>query len=218
MSVEIPSLRDLPQATQRAVAISLGALTLGVVMVFLAVLPQRKKMVAVADEIEALNQTLGRMHKEVAAAESLKTQCAKAKGELDKLLANGVIEPLLGSFAMRGKALLDPIAQETGFALENVKELPLIPLQLPKEPPEQTYGRQPVEFTGQGSYQQISAFIAKSEAVQPLLTLSSLSVYAQAQTPEIHRAIIVFEWPAKGEKIKPAAPTKSKQAPSGKQP
>lgn len=218
MSVEIPSLRDLPPATRRAVAVALGALTLGVVFVFLAVLPQRKKMATVAGEIEALNQTLSRMRTEVAAAESLKAQCAKAKGELDKVLAGGVIEPLLGSFAMRGKALLDPIAQETGFALENVKELPLIPLQLPKEPPEQTYGRQPIEFTGQGSYRQISAFIAESEAAQPMLTLSSLNVFAQAQTPEVHRAIIVFEWPAKGEKIKPATLPKSIQAPSGKQP
>lgn len=203
MSIAIPSLRELPLATQRAAAITLGALTLGALIIFLAILPQRKKLEAVAAEIASMNQTQSLMRTEIGTTETLKSQCAKAKSELDKILASGVIEPLLGSFAMQGKALLDPIAQETGFVIENVKELPMIPLQMPKDPAEQSYGRQPVEFTGQGTYPQISAFIAKAETAQTMLILSSLTVLAQRQTPETHRAVIVFEWPAKGERIKP---------------
>lgn len=203
MSIEIPpALRELPPATQRALAVVVGALALSLLVVFLAILPQQKRMRAVTAETEGLNQTLSRMRAEITTAESLKTQCAAAKSELDRFLSAGVIEPLLGSFAMRGKALLDPVAQEAGFVIENVKELPLIPLQMPKVAPEQTYGRQPVEFTGQGSYPQIAAFIAKAEAAQPMITLSSLTILSQQQTPETHRAIVVFEWPAKGEKIK----------------
>jgi Tfp pilus assembly protein PilO len=204
MSVDLASLRELPPATQRALAVVVGAVVICVLIIFLAVLPQREQIMTAVQETEALNQTLSRMRAEIGTSETLKKQYALSKGELDKLLTEGVIEPLLGSFAMRGKALLDPIAQETGFTLENVKELPLIPLQLPKDPPTQTYGRQSVEFTGQGSYPQIAAFIAKAEASQPLITLSSLIILAQQQSPETHRAIIVFEWPAKGEKVKPA--------------
>ena len=211
MSIEIPALRGLPAATQRALAVTLGALTLSVLVVFLVVLPQQKRIQGVVSETDSLNQTLGLMRSEIATTDALKAKCVTAKGELDKLLAGGVIEPLLGSFAMRGKSLLDPVAQEAGFVIENVKELPLIPLQLPKaNPPTQTYGRQPVEFTGLGSYEQIAAFIAKAESAQPMITLSSLSVRCQQQTPEIHRATIVFEWPAKGELIKPAAPAGTK--------
>jgi Tfp pilus assembly protein PilO len=201
MNIEWPSsLRDLPPATQRAAAVVLGALALGLLVIFLAVMPKQKQIQALATETEELNQTLSRMRAEIATTDALKKQCAAAKAELDQLLAAGVIEPLLGSFAMRGKSLLDPVAQEAGFSLENVKELPLIPLQTPSVPPQQTYGRQPVEFTGQGSYQQIADFISKAEAAHPMITLSSLVILAQQQNPESHRAIIVFEWPAKGEK------------------
>ena len=210
MNVEMPSLRDLPRAMQLSLAVTLGALALSALIVFLVVLPQQKRIQAAAAETEELNQTLSRIRAEIGTSEKLKTQCAAAKGELDKLQAAGVIEPLLGSFAMRGKALLDPIALETGFMIENVKELPMIPLQLPPAPAEQTYGRQPVEFSGQGNYQQIAAFIAKTEAAQPMATLSSLVILSQQQYPETHRAMIVFEWPAKGEKIKPAAPPTTK--------
>lgn len=211
MSVQIPSLREFPLATQRSLAFTLGGLVASGLIVFFAVFPQQKRMGVVAKEIENLNQTLARMRSEIATTESLKKQCALTKADLDKLLAEGVMEPLLGSFAMRGKTLLDPVAQEAGFVIESVKELPMIPLQLPKEPPEQMYGRQPVEFTGQGSYQQIATFIAKAETAQPMLTLSSLAILSQQQTPEIHRAIISFEWPAKGEKRKPVPPPKKKR-------
>jgi Tfp pilus assembly protein PilO len=211
MSVQIPSLRDLPLATQRAIAFTLAGLAASALIVFFAVFPQQKRMRTVAKEIGDLNQTLARMRSEIAMTDSLKSQCALTKADLDKLLGAGVMEPLLGSFAMRGKSLLDPLAQEAGFAIESVKELPMIPLQLPKDPAEQTYGRQPVEFTGQGSYQQIAAFISKAEAAQPMLVLSSLAILSQQQTPEIHRAIISFEWPAKGEKRKPAPPPKKKR-------
>ena len=208
MSVEIPSLRELPPATQRALALAGAGLAASLLIVFLAILPKQKQMRVVAAETESLTQTLNRMRAEIGTTESLKGQCAAAKIELDKIMAAGVIEPLLGSFAMRGKALLDPVAQETGFVIENVKELAMIPLQLPKVPPEQTYVRQPVEFSGQGTYQQIAAFIAKAEAAQPMLTLSSLSILSQQQSPETHRAIIAFEWPAKGDKVKQSPSSK----------
>ena len=109
---------------------------------------------------------------------------------------------------MRGKMLLDPIAQQTGFRIDSVRELPPILLQLPKPPPEQLYYRQFIEFTGQGSYAQITAFIAQAEAANPLATLSGFLVLGQPQTPENHKAVITFEWPAKGEKAKPAAAAK----------
>ena len=208
MNFAMPLLDTLTPSTRRAVSLTVGALTISLLIVFLAVLPKQRKIRQLRQEAETLDQTLTLMRADVATTEALKEKVAAANAQRDALLASGVIEPLLGSFAMRGKALLDPVAQETGFLVDAVKELPAIPLQLPKPAPEQTYGRQPVEFTGQGSYAQITAFIAQSEAAQPLATLSSLLILCQQQTPEKHKAIITFEWPAKGEKIKPAAPPK----------
>ena len=206
MNFGMPLLSTLTPSTRRSAAPTAGALAVSLLIVFLAVLPKQREIRQIRQEAESLDQTLTLMRADVATTEALKGKVAAVHAQRDALLDSGVIEPLLGSFAMRGKALLDPVAQETGFLVDAVKELPLIPLQLPKPAPEQTYGRQPVEFTGQGSYAQITAFIAQSEAAQPLATLSSLLILCQQQTPEKHKAIITFEWPVKGEKIKPAAP------------
>jgi hypothetical protein len=203
MNFEMPMLSNLTPSTQRSLGMTGGALALCLLIVFLAVLPKKKQIQQLRQECDSLNATLSLMTKDIATTDALKAQTSATNACLNAIVAAGVIEPLLGSFAMRGKSLLDPIAQETGFTIENVKELPMIPLQLPKPPPEQTYGRQPVEFTGQGSYAQIVAFIAQSEAAQPLASLSSLLILCQQQSPEKHKAVITFEWPTKGEKVKP---------------
>jgi Tfp pilus assembly protein PilO len=210
MTVDMQLLRRLTPSAQRSISITAGAVALSFLIVFLAILPMRKQTQRVLENNKVLNQTLSQMLRDVANIETLKAQTAATNAQMQALLAQGVIEPLLGSIAMRGKALLDPLAQATGFRIDTVRELPPLPLQLPKPPPEQTYARQPVEFTGQGSYEQITAFIAKAEKAQPLLTLSSLLILCQQQTPERHKVIITFEWPVKGEKIKPAIPPKKK--------
>jgi len=206
MKIEMPLLSTLTPSNQRSLGFTAGSLVACLLIVFLAVRPTQKKIQRTRQESELLNQTLVLMRTDIATTEALKAQNAAVNAQRDALVLSGVIEPLLGSFAMRGKTLLDQVAQETGFRIDTVKELPMIPLQLPKPAPEQTYGRQPIEFTGQGSYTQITAFVTQSERAQPLATLSSLLILSQQQTPQIHKAIITFEWPVKGEKIKPAAP------------
>lgn len=202
MTLDVPILKRLAPSMQRAVGISIAALGLGLLVLFLGILPKRTVIRTVGADIRALNAQLTQMRTDISNSDKQKKATDNALAECDAFSASGVIEPLLGSYAMRGKILLDPIALKTGFHIDNVRELPLIPLQLPKPAPEQRHYRQPVEFTGQGSYAQITAFIAQTEADHPLTTLSGLLILGNPQTPETHKAIITFEWPAKGEKIK----------------
>jgi Tfp pilus assembly protein PilO len=210
MKVDMQLMRKLTPSVQRSISITLGALTVCLLVFCLAILPTQKQIRLTLEKNDSLNETLNQMLQDVASVETLKKQSATSTSQLDALSAQGVIEPLLGSFAMRGKALLDPLALESGFSIDNVKECPQIPLQLPKPPPKQVYVRQPVEFSGQGSYTQIVSFIAKAEAAHPLLTLASLLILSQQQTPETHKASITFEWPAKGEKPAPAGSLSNK--------
>ncbi len=211
MNVALPSFSSLTPATKRSVAVTLGSVAASLLIVLLAVQPQRARLRKSASEIQDLQLTESMMRTDIANTAKVKAHVVATNALLDTLRADGVIEPLLGSFAMRGKSLLDPIALQVGFRLESVRELPSLPLQLPPQPPEQVHVRQPVEFTGQGSYEQIAAFIAETEKAQRLAVLSGLLILCQPQTPEIHKAIITFEWPAKGERIKPlATPAKGK--------
>jgi Tfp pilus assembly protein PilO len=92
-----------------------------------------------------------------------------------------------------------PLAMKAGFKLENVKELPSVLLRLPSPVPNQIYARQPVEFIGRGSFDQIMQFVQETETTHPLTILSGLVIITQPQSSESHKAVITFEWPAKHE-------------------
>lgn len=200
MKIDIPAFKTMAPQLQYAVLITLGGVVGSALLVVFAILPTQKKMEGVRTEIRSLNETLGTMKKDISGMSEQRKKTAARLAECKAVIASGAIEPLLGSFAMRGKSLLDPIAQKTGFTINNVRELPSIPLQVPSPPPVQLFERQPIEFSGQGSYTQITAFVSLAEASLPMTTLSGIVILSQPQSPENHKAIITFEWPAKGDK------------------
>ena len=200
MSIDTSFLKNLTPPLRQAVLITGGCFVIFCALIFLAILPTRTRLYAVQTEIANLNATYDNMKTDIAGIAQQRSKTADKTAERDAFLASGVLEPLLGSFAMRGKALVDPLAQQTGFTISSVKEDRFIKLQVPSPAPEQLYGRQQVEFTGQGTYSQITAFVSITEASLPLATLSSIIILSQPQTPENHKAMITFEWPAKGEK------------------
>jgi len=202
MTLDISTLKQLAPSMKRAIGFSFAALVSSLLILFLGILPMRASSKIVSDEIQTLNARLTLMRTDIANSDKQKLATDSAMSERNEFAASGVIEPLLGSFAMRGKFLLDPVALKTGFHIDSVRELAPIPLQLPKTAPEQLHYRQPVEFTGQGSYTQIVAFIAQTEATHPLVALSGLLILGQPTIPETQRAVITFEWPAKGERVK----------------
>jgi len=200
MNIDIPYLKNLPSSLQHAILITAGSLIICCALIFFVVLPVLSRLKVVRAEIVSLNGTFTSMEKDIAGTAQQHVKNATRQADVDAFIASGVIEPLLGSFAMRGKSLIDPLAHKTGFTISGAKELQFIPLRAPSPAPEQLFGRQPIEFTGQGSYTQITALISLTEESLPLATLSSLVILSQPQTPEIHKAIITFEWPTKGEK------------------
>ena len=200
MSSETPVLKTLTRPLRQAILITIGCFLICLALIIFAVWPARKRLHSLQTEIANLNASYDDMEKAIAGTAQQRAKTAAVAAERDAVLADGVIEPLLGSFAMRGKALVDPLAQKAGFTINSVKEDRFIKLQVPNPAPEQLYGRQQVEFTGQGTYSQITAFVSLTEASLPQVTLSSISILSQLLTPESHKAIITFEWPVKGEK------------------
>lgn len=200
MSIDVPFLKKFAPALRHSILVTCGGLLSVLALIVFVVLPARARLAAARAELAQLSATLSGIKADISGTAQQQAKTAAMAAERDAFLASGVIEPLLGSFAMRGKSLVDPVAQQTGFTINSVKELPFIPLQVPLPAPEQLYGRQPIEFTGLGSYAQITAFVSGTEASLPLATLSSITILSQPQTPESHKAIISFEWPVKGEK------------------
>lgn len=202
MSDGLFSLKKLTPPIRLMLGATGAALAVALAVAYFGIWPAYQRLKGLRAETEQLDATYSRMQKDIAGIPQQRTQTDAAEAERDAWVRDGVIEPLLGSYAMRGKSLLDPLANASGFAISAVKEDRFIPLQVPTPPPQQLHGRQLIECSGFGSYAQIVAFVQAAEQKFPFAILSGLRIESQSQTPERHKATITFEWPVAGEKRK----------------
>lgn len=124
--------------------------------------------------------------------ERLQSLAASLKPFHDEML-----KPLLGSYAMRAKSLLDPLAFGAGLSRLDYAELPTRALPVPRPQPAQLHARRPIRVTAQGSYMGAISFLLRVEKEHPLIALQSFALSTTAD-PERQQIEMVFEWPAKG--------------------
>ena len=161
--------------------------------------------------VEPCQTSLQKAKKEHVALQSQQTQMVRdlkgadqVKGRLDalqgerKAYLDGLLEPLLESYAMRAKSLLDPLAADVGLTVGDYAELPARRLPLPQPMAPQLYARKPIRMTCTGSYATIVSFLLRVEEKIPLASLEAFSLKTQ-KDPDNHAATLVFEWPIKGE-------------------
>jgi len=201
MSLSIESIKSLPKATLYALVFTLFSLVGSVAIVFFLILPLRERNVTIRKEVAELQTTLTGMKADVKTAEEEATKTSELKASRDHLVTTGMLKPdaISKSLRMGAKSLMMPVAEKANFKLETVKEIPSVLLRLPNPVPTQLYARQPIEFIGRGSFDQIMKFVQETEETYPLTILSSLVIVTQPQSPEIHKAVITFEWPTKHE-------------------
>ena len=116
----------------------------------------------------------------------------------------GLLEPLLGSYAMRAKSVLDPLATDVGLRITDYAEMPVRLLPLPKPQAAQLYARKPIRLACTGSYATIVSFLMRVEKKLPLVSLEAFSLKTQ-KDPDNQTATLVFEWPVKGVNTAAAA-------------
>lgn len=122
------------------------------------------------------------------------------RAELEKArepYLGALLTPLLGSWSMRAKAVLDPLAADIGVQVSDYTELPMRALPLPKSKPLQLYARKPIRVTCHGTYGEIASFVMRVEKLLPYVSVQALSIKTQNE-PAFQAATIVFEWPVKG--------------------
>ena len=201
MSLSMESIKSLPKATLYSLVFTLLSIAGSVAIAFLLILPLRERSVTIRKEVADLQKTLTGMKKDVKTAEEEATKTSELKATRDHLVTTGMLtpDPISRSLRMGAKSLMMPVAEKASFRLDTVKEIPTVLLRLPNPVPNQLYARQPVEFVGRGSFEQIVRFVQETEETYPLTILSSLVIVTQPQSPEIHKAVITFEWPTKHE-------------------
>ena len=110
---------------------------------------------------------------------------------------DAMLVPLLESYAMRAKSLLDPLALGAGLDDVTYSDEPFRALPLPTPMPRQLHTRVAVKLTATGSYQQAVSFLLRLEKEMPLVSLQKLDITARS-IPESQSVTMVLEWPAKG--------------------
>lgn len=155
------------------------------------------------DELETSKRKLAELQdKQYRTDLDLKRSANVAK-DLEELEASlkpfrdAMLVPLLESYSMRAKTILDPIALGAGLTDVTYSDEPFRALPLPTPMPRQLHTRAAVRIAATGSYQQAVSFLLRLEKELPLVSLRQLEITTQ-QNPRSQALSIVLEWPAKG--------------------
>lgn len=177
-----------------------------VVLYVMAVLPAQESILKARKQLAELEEKNGSMERDLRESPKVKSVLSKVISERQPFM-DALLEPLLQSWSMRARTMLDPLAVESGLKGMEYVELSPRALPLPKPVPVQLYTRLPIRVTCHGSYAEIVSFIMRVEKAMPLVSLQSLEIKAQRE-PDEQSAAIVFEWPAKGKLSRNPAPAK----------
>jgi Tfp pilus assembly protein PilO len=190
---------QMKRAMFQAVAIGVVA----VVLYMFCVEPSQTALQKAKTDLVGLQDKQAQMVRNLKGAGLVKERLATIKSQRQDYL-NGLLHPMLESYAMRAKSLLDPLAEDVGLSVSDYAELPVRRLPLPKPQSPQLYARKPIRLTCTGSYATIVSFIMRVEQKLPLVSLEAFSLKTQ-KDPDNQAATIVLEWPIKGENTAVAA-------------
>lgn len=197
------AFQDPSALMKRAVFLSLAIGVVAAVLYMFCVQPCQSSLQKAKANLTDLQAKQAQMARDLKGAGQVKERLEAIKSQRQDYL-NGLLNPLLESYAMRAKSLLDPLAEDVGLSVGDYAELPVRRLPLPKPQSPQLYARKPIRLTCTGSYARIVSFIMRVEEKLPLVSLEAFSLKTQ-KDPDNQAATIVLEWPIKGENTASAA-------------
>lgn len=185
-----------PNAKRSAIfTIAFGAIATAIYM--FAVEPAGTQLANSLNKLEELTSTQNRMNADLKGAENTKKNLEDLNTQL-KPYQDAMLTPLLESYAMRARSLLDPLLLGAGLTEIDYADEPFRALPLPQSSiPVQLHTRAAIRITAKGSYQEAISFLLRLEKEFPLVSLCTLEVQAQ-QSNTKQGITFVLEWPAAG--------------------
>ena len=156
------TFQDPSALMKRALFQSLAIGVVAVVLYMFCVEPCQTSLAKAKKEHAALQAQQVQMVRDLKGADQVKGRLDALQGER-KAYLDGLLEPLLESYAMRAKSLLDPLAADMGLTVGDYAELPVRRLPLPQPMSPQLYARKPIRMTCTGSYATIVSFLLRVE-------------------------------------------------------
>ena len=172
------AFQDPSALMKRAVFLSLAIGVVAAVLYMFCVQPCQSSLQKAKANLTDLQAEQAQMARDLKGAGQVKERLEAIKSQRQDYL-NGLLNPLLESYAMRAKSLLDPLAEDVGLSVGDYAELPVRRLPLPKPQSPQLYARKPIRLTCTGSYARIVSFIMRVEEKLPLVSLEAFSLKTQ---------------------------------------
>ena len=189
-------LQSMAPNAKRAFLTTIVLGVLAAAIYFFAVEPAVAALSRERTRLEELKESQRRMTTDLNSAGTVQKTLEELETEM-KPFAAAELKPLLGSYAMRAKSLLDPLISGAGLTDVEFSEEPTRKLPTPLPMPRQLHARAAVRITAKGSYQAIASFLLMLEKNLPLVSIQSLQIQSQ-QNPTKQSATMILEWPTKG--------------------
>ena len=187
---------NMAPTARRSLVVTAIFAAIGVVIYLFCLQPCESQLARARRTLAELQGRQSQTNGDLRSAGTVKKDLADLESALEPY-EEAMLVPLLESYAMRAKTILDPIA--LGAGLEDVRytDEPFRALPLPRPMPRQLHTRAAVKVMARGSYQQAVSFLLRMERELPLVSLQQFEVASQS-TPEAQSVMFVLEWPAKG--------------------
>ena len=195
------SFSDMAPNAQRSLMITAILVVVGVVIYMFCIQPTEADLARAKQEYATLEDQRRATERDLKGSAELKQRLDEIKSTRQRFM-DALLTPLLESYAMRAKSILDPLADDVGLKVNDYAELDPRALPLAKPAAPQLYARRGIKVTCTGSYAAIISFLLRVEQQQPLVALQAFTLKAQ-NDPEAQIAELVFEWPVLGVNTTP---------------
>lgn len=185
------------ERVQVFVLIGIGAALALYALVQLLVAPYtaaRQKLNAVQGDLDRRLETARR---ELLYAPAVKEEYAAVTADIDRIMAANVLRPILGSYTVVVTETIETAARVAGIEVNEIQEVGTRELPSSKTSIQavEAFKSYAVQVSGDGSYEQVRAFLDKIESDNPFLCVTEVRITGRSDKPEQHRVNIRVEWP-----------------------
>jgi len=186
-----------------ATAVALALLAVSVLLYMGVITPLSQSLLKARNKLTDAESNLAATEMNIRQSEEIKGRVQMLE-KLSETNRATCLVPVLNSYAMRVKALVDTMASEAGLEDVEYIEGDLIDLPLPKEhAPAQRTARRTVRIKATADYAAAISFLLRVEKDMPVATLQSLAIHpSKALKTEQQDVEFIFEWPVKDEVTK----------------
>lgn len=188
--------QNMAPNAKRSFVVTITFAALATIIYLFCVQPSTDELAASKKKLEELQDKQHKTNLDLKRSGTVAKDLEEAEAAL-KPYREAMLVPLLESYSMRAKSILDPLALGAGLNNVTYSDEPFRALPLPAPMPRQLYTRAAIRLNATGSYQQAVSFLLRLEKEFPLVSLRQLEITVQ-QNPKSQSIVIVLEWPAKG--------------------